>query len=93
MIRKLPEFGRAYYGRGLAYYGDERLDLALEDFDTAIGLEPEYGPTYVARARLYVDRGEIDKAVADLEKALTVFSPVREGREIAATEALLDSIR
>lgn len=93
VIRKLPEFARAYHGRGLAFYGDERLGLALEDFDTAIGLEPEYGPTYVARARLYIDEGETAKAVADLETALSVFSPVREGREIAAVRALLDSIR
>ena len=93
VIRKLPEFARAYYGRGLAFYGDERSALALEDFDTAIDLEPEHGPAYVARARIYVDEGETDKAVADLEKALTVFSPVREGREIAATQAMLDSIR
>ncbi|MCY4651640.1 MAG: hypothetical protein OXC95_00580, partial [Dehalococcoidia bacterium] len=27
VIRKLPDFGRAYYRRGLSFYGDERLEL------------------------------------------------------------------
>ena len=77
VIRKLPDFGRAYYRRGLAFYGDERLELALEDFNRAMELEPNYAGTYVARAKVHLDEGRKVEARADLEKALEVANPVR----------------
>ncbi|MXX52786.1 MAG: tetratricopeptide repeat protein, partial [Dehalococcoidia bacterium] len=92
VIRKLPDFGRAYYRRGLAFYGDERLALALEDFDKAVELEPEYAASYVARAKLHLDEGRKLEARADLEKALEVANPIniydrsviREARDLLA---------
>ena len=93
VIRKLPDFARAYRGRGLAYFGDERYGLAMEDYDTSIGLEPDFGATYVDRARLHIELGDTEAAIRDLEKALQVYHPIREGRRLAEAIDLLDSIR
>ena len=93
VIRKLPDFGRAYRGRGLAYFGDERYKLAMDDFDTAISLEPDFAETYVDRARLNIELGDTQEAIKDLEMALKVFHPVRERHQLVETLNLLDSIR
>ena len=92
VIKKLPDFGRAYYGRGLSFYGDERLDLALEDFNKAIDLEPDYPDSYVARARLYIDREDITAARADLQEALKVAHPIRDAEAIIAARTMLSQL-
>ncbi len=92
VIRKLPDFGRAYYRRGLAFYGDERPELALQDFNKAVELEPDYARTYVARARLYIDQGKTAAARADLEKALQVANPIRDGNAIFDARRLLSEL-
>ncbi len=92
VIRKLPDFARAYYGRGRAFYGDERTELALEDFETAIDLDPDFPGGYIGRARISRDEGDTQAALADLTRALDVANPIRDWREIAAARELLAEI-
>ena len=92
VIRKLPDFGIAYYRRGLAFYGDDRPEFALEDFNKAIELEPEYARTYVARAKIYIDQGRTAEARADLEKAIEIANPIRDGNAILEARRLLASL-
>ncbi len=92
VIRKLPDFGRAYYRRGLAFYGDERLELALEDFDKAAELEPNYAGTYVARAKVHLDQDRKTDARADLEKAIEVANPIRDRNAIIEARLLLSGL-
>ena len=93
VIRKLPKLALAYHGRGRAYFGDERFGLAMEDFDTAIKLEPDFGGAYAERARVHIELGNTEAAVKDLELAIQRFHPLREGRRLAGARALLASIR
>ena len=89
VIRKLPDFSRAYYGRGRAFHGDERVDFALEDFAKAIELEPGYPDTYVARAVIYLEQDNRADAKADLQKAIEVANNIRDADVIAAAKRLL----
>ncbi len=89
VIRKVPDFGRAYYYRGLAFEGDERMELAMEDYAKAIELEPSFPDTYVVRARAYLEMGEREKARADFEKALEAANPIRDAELIRAVRSLL----
>lgn len=89
VIRKVPDFGRAYYYRGLAFEGDERMELAMEDYAKAIELEPTFPDTYVIRARAHLEMGEREKARADFEKALEVANPIRDAELIRVVRALL----
>ena len=89
VIRKLPDFGRAYYGRGKAFYGDERPELALEDFETSIRLEPDHPGAYIARAKLHLDGDLRTDALADLQKALEVANPIRDWQHIAEAERMI----
>ena len=47
-----------------------KAELALQDFDEAIRLDPDLGPAYAARGRLRAERHEYDPAIADLTAAI-----------------------
>ena len=89
VIRKVPDFGRAYYYRGLAFEGDERMEPAMEDYAKAIELEPTFPYTYVVRAGAYLEMGEREKARADFEMALEVANPIRDADLIRLIRSLL----
>ena len=92
VIRKLPDFGRAYYGRGQAFHGDERPELALEDFATSIELEPDHPGAYIARAKLYLERNQREEARTDLRTALEVANPIRDWMHIAEAEQIVANL-
>ena len=93
VIRKLPDFAEAYRGRGVAYYREDLLNLALEDLDTAIELKPEFAGAYADRAVVHQDLGDIEKSIADLEKAISEFDPLRDPRRLAEAERALERLR
>ena len=93
VIRRIPDFGLAYHGRALAYYHEERLQLALDDFDKTIELKPGFADAYRNRAIVHRDRGDTDMAADDLEKALELY---RRGANMAASaevSGLLESLK
>jgi tetratricopeptide (TPR) repeat protein len=63
---------KAYHNRGLAYYNNEDIGSALEDFKAAIELEPQFANAYAMRGLIYKDLGATKKAISDLELALTI---------------------
>ena len=93
VIRRLPDFAKAYHGRGLAFYGDERPERALEDLDQAIELDPDLAGPYKDRAVIYSDQGKTEAAIADLQKAVSLYDPVREARGLLEARQLLGQLR
>ena len=65
----------------------------MEDFNTAIELEPKFAGTYVDRALLHFKLENAADAVKDLEQAILLYDSVRERAELDAAMELLDSIR
>ena len=92
VIRKLPDFSRAFHGRGRAFFGDERYELALEDYDKAIELEPEFPGAYVDRGILREQQGNTESAVDDWNMAIEFADPIRHSGLISAVEKLLASV-
>ena len=93
VIRRLPDFAEAYRGRGIAYYKEDLIDLALEDFDKAIELKPGLARAYADRATIFEDRGETEKAIAEIEKAISMYDPVRDAFRIAELRAIVGDLR
>ena len=50
VLRIMPNFALAYYGRGVAYHEEEQFKKALEDFDNAIKSDPLLARAYKGRA-------------------------------------------
>ena len=93
VIRSMPEFAEAYNGRGLAFYKDERPELALEDFDKAIEIKPTFAQAYANRGVLHLESGDTERAIADLEKALSLYDRVLDPDIIAQVTALLERLK
>lgn len=56
--------------RGFVYIHLKKNDLAMNDFDLCVDLQPEYGYRYSARAYAKEYFGDIQEAITDYEKAI-----------------------
>ncbi len=59
-----------YNNRGLLYYYDGELDLALADYNRAVALAPALAATYNNRANCYAAKGELVEAIEDYDMAI-----------------------
>jgi tetratricopeptide (TPR) repeat protein len=93
VIRRLPEFAEAYYGRGVAYFEEELFSPAIEDLSQAIVIKPELADAYSARADVYIFKQEYEMAIKDLEKAISLYDDNRFPEKILDAKRRLSSLR
>ena len=60
----------AYNNRGMAYSKNGKYGRALQDFNTAIDLEPGSADFYNNRGLTYKEIGEVDLAIKDYNRAV-----------------------
>ena len=65
-----PESAADFKKRGLHYLGQQRADVAVEDFNAALRLEPKDAATYRNRGDAYKTKSAWEKAVADYVQVL-----------------------
>ncbi|MEZ5889615.1 MAG: tetratricopeptide repeat protein [Xanthobacteraceae bacterium] len=56
----------------MAYNKKGELDLAMQDFEQAIKLDPKYVGAFVNRARANFDKGEYDLAMRDYNEQFSL---------------------
>jgi tetratricopeptide (TPR) repeat protein len=61
---------RIYSERGVTYFHLKRFDLAIDDMDTAVNLEPTNGYRYASRAYIKGAAGDTKGGIEDYEKAV-----------------------
>ncbi len=59
-----------YVSRGVEYKNKRGLDLAIADFDQAIGLDPKNPDVYSLRGMACRSKGDFDRAIADFDQAI-----------------------
>ena len=57
------DVSKAYNNRGLVYLRKSNFDLAMQDFNTAIKLQPKLVTAYVNRAAAYLSKNEFNLAI------------------------------
>jgi tetratricopeptide (TPR) repeat protein len=67
-LQKLPH-ALAYNDRGLAFYNNSHIPLALSDFNTAIALDSAFAEAWYNRSMLHCKTGDYKTGTQDLEKA------------------------
>ena len=60
----------AYCNRGHGLTEQRQLELALNDLDEALKLDPDYPCAYSNRGRVYAFKRDPDRAIADYDQAL-----------------------
>src|SRR3954451_10375530 len=68
----------AYNNRGDAYIAKGEYDLAINDFDQSIKLNPESARTFNNRGFAYKKKGEYDRAMQDFEEGIKL-NPMSAG--------------
>lgn len=76
-----PTSGIAYAWRGDAM-AVLKSAQAIQDYDTAVDLEPRNEDVYVMRAAYLLKTGEIDKARLDLQRAMSLTSSAEKAHQI-----------
>jgi Tfp pilus assembly protein PilF len=76
VIEKYPhKIPVAYVNRGNYLYINNQSDKALDDFATAIELNPEYSLAYQNRAFIYIERNDTEKALHDYNRYIELLPP------------------
>jgi tetratricopeptide (TPR) repeat protein len=71
----MEERAEALQSRGYVYYRElERLDLALTDYNVAVGLDGQLDPNRTHRASLYFNRGRIHAGLRNEQEAIADFT-------------------
>lgn len=74
MIDSNPSDGAAYLGRGRVYFAKEP-NLAIQDFNKAIELNPTYFQTYISLGLLYLAvKKDYDRAIIEFNNAMVAAS-------------------
>ena len=76
-------YAPAYNLRGYAYEIKGEVDCAIQDYNTAINLEPNYTEAYVNRGMAYSQKGELQRAIKDFNTAIDAQAKLRRGPIIA----------
>ena len=69
-----PELtARDYLDLGNDALAENKIDLAMEDFNKAIAAEAGFSEGYIARGKLYATQNDAEKAVADYVRAGEIY--------------------
>ena len=71
----------AHYHKGMDFFSEDKLELAIEELEKAVEEDPEYGDGLHALAMSYYHVGEIEKAIERGEQ----FKAVEPGNVHAYT--------
>ena len=59
-----------YYDKGVDYYNEEKYRLAIDEFTTAIRLNPNYTYAYVYRGVAYDKLSQYQRAIEDYDRVI-----------------------
>ena len=70
VIKSEPNFAPVYFYRGLAYLGNNNLQMAKNDFIEALKIAPTFIEANLALAELHLKSGSYDLAIEVAQKVL-----------------------
>lgn len=80
-IQLNPDFGLAYFFRGMACSENGDLDQAMSDFDKVIVHNPDITEAHYFRGYVYQKKGDFAQAIVDYNKAIQINPDFIEARD------------
>lgn len=65
-------FREGYFWRGEAFGHEGQYDRAIEDYNTAISIDPKYGAAYFNRGSMFLVKGDYDRALEDFDMTIVL---------------------
>jgi protein O-mannosyl-transferase len=72
LLSKNPNVSVAYNNRGIIYLGEEKFDMAIQDFTKAMEIDPKMFYAYNNRGAVYMKKQMYQEALADFQAALQI---------------------
>jgi tetratricopeptide (TPR) repeat protein len=72
IILKSPYKPRAYINRGIEYMATQKYNMAIDDLNKAIELNPQYANAYYNLGIISRNEGKFDRALEDYSKAIVL---------------------
>lgn len=76
---KLKETAEYYFTKGNIYHRQNKLKLALRQYNIAIRLKPDYSKALYNRCDVYTQLGEIDNAFEDINRFISLKKQLHWG--------------
>lgn len=73
-IQQDPNYGRAYYTKGFAYYNLKNYHESINNFSKAIELDPNIQEPYNGRGWVYLETEQYNLAIQDFSKSIEIDS-------------------
>ncbi|MDJ0718239.1 MAG: tetratricopeptide repeat protein, partial [Prochloraceae cyanobacterium] len=83
----------AYYNRGLLYFNQNQLKLALSDYNRSIQINPNLAEPYENRAKVWIKLKNFAKAIRDLNAAITIFGQQKNVAGYQQVRRMLKSVK
>ncbi len=61
---------KIFNNRGIAYYKLGQYEMAIQDYDDAILIDPQNAGTYYNRGFTYYDLGQYERAIQDYDEVI-----------------------
>ena len=71
-LSKNPNYGRAFYTKGFAYYNLKSYELSIENFSKAIEIDPHIQESYNGRGWVYLETKQYQNAINDFTKSIEI---------------------
>lgn len=66
------QYPEVYFSRGEEFVARGNIDKGLEDYNTAIAVDPKYDSAYINKGVILMTRGELDNAIKEFEMVIKI---------------------
>ncbi len=84
-ISAFDSYAPAYYGRGLAHFNNDELQMAKTNFEKAVELQPNYFEAYYALGMIEMRQDKYQQAVSYFDKCLSLTNAFPEAHYARAS--------
>jgi len=67
-----PVLARAYFDRGNVHHDMDDAESAMDDYNTALGINPQFADAYFNRAVCFREKNELDRALEDYRMSMAL---------------------